>query len=179
VGYLTTTVAMMRGDGIMQMRSFDCGKGIFAAWLQDALEIPFASAEALFDKTDLSYEARESDEYTVDVVDPNGNHVDMSFSITKVQSYISEIIAAFAGDVQCVLHGFDEMLSVTAGMFLLGGGLSIRGAEECFSKKLNRKVRAAAPTMCPEYKKPVHAGMIGIAHYAFSQEEKKRNRFWK
>jgi len=178
-GYLSSTVAMMRGDGIMQMRSFPCGKGVFAMWLAEGFEIPFASAETLYDKTDLSYEAREGDAFTVDVVNPNGDHEEMSFPIAKVQAYITECIAAFAENVQCILQGFDETLSITAGMFLLGGGLGIRGADECLSKKLNRKVRWAAPTMCPEYKKPMHAGLMGIAHYAFAQEEKKHNRFWK
>ncbi|MBQ4444513.1 MAG: hypothetical protein II896_07675 [Clostridia bacterium] len=178
-GYLSSTVALMRGDGIMQMRSFPCGKGVFAMWLAEGLEIPFASAEALYDKTDLSYEARESDSYSVDIVGADGEHSQMDFPIAKVQSYITECIAAFAENVQCILQGFDETLSITAGMFLLGGGLGLRGADECLSKKLNRKVRLAAPTMCPEYKKPMHAGIIGIAHYAFQQEEKKRNRFWK
>lgn len=178
-GYLSSTVALMRGDGIMQMRSFPCGKGVFVAWLQEGLGIPFNSAEALFDKTDLSYEARESDAYTVDVVSPTGEHAEMSFPIAKVQSYIADCIAVFANNVQCILQGFDEMLSIAAGLFLMGGGLGLRGAEDCLSKKMNRKVRLAAPTVCPEYKKPMHAGLIGIAHYAFAQEEKKRNRFWK
>ena len=178
-GYLSSTVALIRGDGIMSMQSFPCGKGIFAAWLQEGLGIPFASAEALYDKTDMSYEAREGDAYTVDVVEADGSHSDVSFSIGKVQSYIAECIAVFAGNVQAVIKGFDETLSITAALYLMGGGLSIRGAEDVLSKKLNRKVRLAAPTMCPEYKKPMHAGLIGIAHYAFSQEDKRRNRFWK
>ncbi len=178
-GYLSSTVALMRGDGIMYMRSFPCGKGVFAAWLQEGLDIPFASAEALYDKTDLSYEARESDCYTVDVVGADGEHTDASFPISTVQSYIAECIAVFANNVHCILQEFDDMMSITAGMYLMGGGLALRGAEDCLSKKMNRKVRYIAPNMCPEYKKPMHAGLIGIAHYAFAQEDKKRNRFWK
>lgn len=178
-GYLSSTVAVMRGDGIIHMRSFPCGKGVFAAWLAEGLQLPFSAAEALYDKTDLSYEAREGDAYTIDVTGPDGQHAEMSFPIAKVQNYIAECIAVFANNVMCILGEVDKMMSITAGLYLMGGGMSIRGADEVLSKKMQRKVRLAAPMMCPEYKKPMHAGMMGIAHYAFTQEDKKRSRFWK
>ena len=177
-GYLSSSVALMRGDGLINLASFSCGKGVFAAWLAEGLGLPFEAAETLYDKADLSYNPREGDIYSVDVKDDDGKTHEMQFSIAKVQSYIAECIAQLAIETQAAVDGFHEPRCNAVGMSLMGGCLSTRGALDCFRRKLGREVKFVTLDSCPEYKQPVYAATIGIAHYAFMQEEKKHHRWW-
>lgn len=176
-GYLSSTVALMRGDGLINMTSFACGKGLFVAWMSDYFDLPFEAAEALYDKTDLSYTPKDTDVYSVDVPGEDGKLHETQFSISKVQNFVGESIAQFAAYTQAAVDSFAEPRCNSLGMSLMGGCLSNRGALDCFRRKLNREVKFVALESCPEYKKPVYAATIGIAHYAFLQEEKKRHRF--
>ena len=177
-GYLTSTVAVMRGDGLMHMATFPCGNGIFAAWISQGLGIPFECAMDLYRKTDLSYNPKQGENYTVQGTDEEGNPFEADFAIASVQDYVTECIAVFAQYVNDALRSFGEPVSGSTGVYLTGGGLSIRGADDCFSKKMGgRYVKIASPTSCHEYKQPAYADCIGLAEYAFLQEELKRNRF--
>lgn len=177
-GYLSSTVAVMRGDGLMHMATFPCGKGVFAAWMSQGLGIPFDCALDLFNKTDLSYNPKEGENYTVNGTDDNGQTFEVDFAISTVQDYVSECIAVFAQYVNDALRSFEEPLSGSTGVYLTGGGLAIRGADDTFSKKMGgRYVKIATPSSCHEYKQPAYSDSIGLAEYAFLQEELKRNRF--
>lgn len=177
-GYLSSSVALMRGDGLINLASYSCGKGVFAAWLAEGLDLPFEAAEALYDKADLSYNPREGDVYSVDVKGEDGKTHETQFAVAKVQNYIAECIAQLAVETQAAVDSFREPRCNAVGMSLMGGCISTRGALDCFRRKLSREVKFVTLENCPEYKQPVFAATIGIAHYAFVQEEKKHHRWW-
>lgn len=178
-GYLSSTIAVIRGDGLMHMQSFSCGNGFFIAWLQEALDISFDAAGELYHNTDLSYQPRPEDMSTVKVKDADGNEVEMAWPMLKIQAYVRECIAAFAGYVKTALESFGDRYLTTNALYLTGGGLMIRGADDCFGKKVGHSfIQWATPAACcPEYKASCFADCIGIAHYAFAQEDKKRFLF--
>lgn len=172
VGYLSTTVALMRGDGLYGMVSFSLGSGIFISWLQDVLGIPFEIASQLYQKVDLTYTPHEGASYTLHQLGGEDIHVGMS----EVQGYITDSIEALASGVNEAIRTFPQALVNNASIYLTGGALSVRGGSDMFGKKMARHVKVVAPDMCPEYKEPSCSGYIGMAHFAFSCEDKKNPR---
>ena len=177
-GYLSSTVALMRGDGLYNMCSFSCGSGVICAWMQEVFELSFEAAVELYDKIDLSYQPREGESYTVRNVGEDGVTRELHISIEKAQAFMNEAIAHFAGFVQMGMQTFSEPMNNMVSMYLTGGAFMIHGAADCFGKKMGRYIKVAVPTMCPEYKQACCSGYIGLAHFAFQHEESKRRLLW-
>ena len=83
VGYLTTSVAVAKGDAIESLRSFSLGGAHISADLSEGLNIPFKVAEMLKRKVLLTVDPSEVDYY---VVNFEGN--DYEFQASKVNKIV-------------------------------------------------------------------------------------------
>ncbi len=83
IGYLTTSVALMRGDGILHMLSFSLGGAYIIGALTEEFEVGFQDASALFAKINLSFDASDSDVYNV-----NSGGRALSFPALKVNNVV-------------------------------------------------------------------------------------------
>lgn len=63
VGYLTTTVSVARGDGILSLHTFSYGGVNITGEIARMLKIPFTDAEALKRKVSLSLSMSDTDYY--------------------------------------------------------------------------------------------------------------------
>ena len=68
-GYITTTVALIRGNGLLYMNSFSMGGGHIASDLSQCLRISFNEAERLKNKIALAWQPSTKDTYVVDIDD--------------------------------------------------------------------------------------------------------------
>lgn len=65
VGYITSNVMLVCGEGLVYLKSFSMGCGNISADLQQVLEISFGQAEELKSKVNLKLEFDSSDNYVL------------------------------------------------------------------------------------------------------------------
>ena len=162
-GYITTSVMLIRGDGLLFLNSFSLGGGYITADISQCLKMSFTSAENLKRKMDLSwnpapndiYETRASDYISpVDAITANSIAEDR---ISMIGEYIQKCIDRCDFD-------FPEYIPV----YLTGGGLNfLKGAKDILSKKLGRKVELVAPTL-PHTNRPDYSSEIGVLDLALN-----------
>ena len=75
VGYITTTVALSRGNALLYLNSFSLGGGYITSDLSQCLKISFSEAERLKHKIVLGWNPKDCDTYEVE-----GEEVMQSFS---------------------------------------------------------------------------------------------------
>lgn len=162
-GYITSSVMLARGDGLLSMNSFSLGGGYITADISQCLKISFAAAENLKRKIDLSWNAKPSDTYDLRVNDYITTiDAQMANSITEerikmIGDYIQKCIDKCEYD-------FPEYIPV----YLTGGGLNfMKGAKEVLSKKLGRKVELISPTL-PHTNRPDFSSEIGVLDLALN-----------
>ena len=162
-GYITTSVMLGRGDGLLFLNSFSLGGGYVTADLSQCLKLSFGAAESLKRKIDLSWNPKQTDTYEVQVNDyinpisaqtANGIAEDR---IAMIGEYIEKCLQRCEFD-------FPEYIPV----YLTGGGLNFtKGAREVLSKKLGRKVELVAPTL-PHTNRPDYSTEIGVLDLALN-----------
>ncbi|MBR2323532.1 MAG: hypothetical protein IKA39_01405, partial [Clostridia bacterium] len=65
IGYTTTSVMVIRGEGLLYLKSFPMGGAHITADLYECFEVPFAIAEELKRKISLTFAVTEKDKYEV------------------------------------------------------------------------------------------------------------------
>ena len=120
VGYLTSFVALVKGDGLIALNQFSVGGGHISADLCQILQISFKEAENLKRKVVLSLAATDSDFYEVNV---NGN-------VTPVSAKLTNQIVASRLDM--IVELINRCLIKMKGnsylpIFITGGGVTVNG----------------------------------------------------
>ncbi len=168
VGYLTGTVALVRGDGILYHKSFSFGGGRITADLSHYLGIDFDLAEMLKRKVNVSIGAKPGSVYEV----MRGTDV-ITFPTAKVNEIVKNAL-----DNLCEL--IDECLTKCPCKYpdylilnLTGGGVSyMRGSKEYMAKRLNKVVEIIAPDI-PNLNKPTQSSELAVLNFALKQNEQK------
>ena len=121
----------------------------------------FNTAESLKRKIDLSWNAKETDTYEVQVNDyitpisAQTANIITEERINMIGEYIEKCLERCEFD-------FPEYIPV----HLTGGGLNfIKGAKEVLSRKLGRKVELVSPTL-PHTNRPDYSTEIGVLDLA-------------
>lgn len=154
VGYISSSVIIGRGDGVVALKSFSLGGGHISADMYQLLDVPFELAE----------QAR-------DLVDLNLNYADDAIIVADADSAVyaadaCEIVRSkldvFAEVLKSVLGGMKNEFPSYAPVYLTGEGIAgIRGAKKYLSEQLGRTVEIATPKL-PGYAKPCHASKISL-----------------
>lgn len=160
-GYITTSVMLARGDGLLFLNSFSLGGGYITADLSQCMKLNFNTAESIKRKLDLSWNPKDNDLYEIKVndymstVDANTANAVAEERISMIGDYIQRCIERCEFD-------FPEYIPV----YLTGGGLNFtKGAKDVLSKKLGRKVELVAPTL-PHTNRPDYSTEIGVLDLA-------------
>jgi len=168
IGYLATTVAFLRGDGIEHMATFHMGGGFIPSDLSYCFDIDFDLAEALTEKIDLTDQVSINEKYRV-VFDEKENFF--------LKNQTNDITATRIGEIgKYIKRIIDEEpfnYKNSNILYLTGEGISsIRGGKEIIGRVVGKMVMEVGPEL-PSYTKPMYSTLIGGINYAVSAEEGK------
>lgn len=169
VGFLSSSISVVYGNGIVHEESFDCGLGYILVALMQGLGVDYETAEEILSSANVSggtvskdlmwtdgsgaaYSVREINEIVKYGLDELCESVDKFFE----KYYRDKSTMGFAANP----------LSVT------GEGIGgIKGAAEHISKRLSRMTEIVCPDL-PYYDKPLFSSRIALLATALSDKKK-------
>ncbi len=171
-GYISTSVSLVRGKGLLMLNSFSLGGGHISADLQQCLHIPFASAEQLKSKVVLSISPAQSDVYEVQI---QNKMVPVSMQMTN--SIVCARIDMIASAINKCLNLCKEEHPEYIDVYLTGGGISyIRGAKDQLSKSIGRNVKLLIPKDS-QMSKAYLSSTLGLLDMALEKLEDESTSF--
>lgn len=171
VGYITSSIVLARGDGILFQRTFSLGGGHITGDLATALEISFTKAESLKRKVVLSLNVGEQDVYEVTSRDDTE-----TYPAQLVNEIVTETVGRLARTVTKCLAQCEYDYPDYIPLSLTGGGLSyIKGARDCLSKQLNKPVEIVGPPL-PQFSRPHLSSSLGLMDMVLNQQSPVRKK---
>lgn len=165
VGYITSSIVLARGDGILFQRTFALGGGHVTGDLATVLEISFTKAESLKRKVVLSLNVGEKDVY--EVVSRDGTE---TYPAQLVNEIVNETVARLARTVNKCLAQCEYDYPDYIPLSLTGGGLSyIKGARDALSKQLGKPVEIVGPPL-PQFSRPHLSSSLGLMNLVLNQQ---------
>lgn len=165
VGYITTSVAVGRGDGLLGLYNFSLGGGHITGDLAMAFDISFSQAESLKRKVVLSLNASDADVY--EIVDRENR---IPFSAKVVNEIVMERIKLIASMIEKCLNKCEYDYPDYIPYHLTGGGLCyLKGGRDYLSKRLNKPVEIVNPSM-PPFSRPHMSSSIGLMDMMLNQQ---------
>lgn len=167
VGYITTNVAIFRGNGLLFLNSFSMGGGYITADLLECLKISFAEAEKLKRKIILGWRAGPRDVYEIEGSD---GHI-QTYSAAACNDIVSDRIEMICDYIQKCLDNCVYALPDFLPINFTGGGFNfIKGIKSVVSNKLKRKVNLVSPTY-PNISSPDYSSEVGLMYLALHDEQ--------
>ena len=165
-GYITTSVSLARGRGVLNLSSFSLGGGHISADLSNCLKIPFSSAEALNKKIVLCIEPTNNDMYDLFV---EGEVIPISMKVANaiVESRIEVIAKGIQKCFNAWQYNFPDFIPV----YLTGGGLSfMKGAKDLLAKILGKNVEVVSLPYS-QLNKTNYSSSMAVLNYALEQKD--------
>ncbi len=170
VGFLTTSVSVIYGNGIVREESFNCGVGTIRVALMEELDVDYATAVEILSDANIS-----GGSVSKDVVWATANS-NRQFSV----QHINDIIKCNLDGMCERIDGFfsryykDKSIGLTANPIdVTGEGVSgVKGLAEHISRRLNRLTEIVYPDL-PYFDKPAFSSRISLLSVATSKEKKK------
>jgi len=167
-GHLTTSVSLIRGNGLLSLSSFSMGGGHITADLSECLKITFKAAESLKRKIVLSAEPSLTDSYEI-AEGEQITQINMRNANEIVKARIEEIGRLITAALNNAKYECPDSTKIS----LTGGGLSyIKGAKDYLSKVLGKPVEVVAPGN-PTMNRPHYSAVLGLLSSALKREEGK------
>ena len=136
VGYITTTVALSRGNALLYMNSFSLGGGYITSDLSQCLKISFTEADRLKNKIVLGWNPKECDTYEIE-----GEEVMQSFSAKAANEIVADRVEMICDYINKCLEYCKYDLPEFLPIYFVGGGFNyIQGIKPIVSRKIKRRV---------------------------------------
>jgi cell division ATPase FtsA len=149
-GHQTTSVAVVRGDGILSQFNIPIGGWHITKALEDKFSsknITYAQADSLKKRITLNLNFGPEDVYTISSTD-SVRADKLDFSAKESNKLVSDIIITLADSITKSLKLCSSEFPDYIPFHLSGGGISfIKGAPELLSKGLRRQVELIAPSL--------------------------------
>ena len=143
VGYISSTLCIGKGDGLLDMKSFSMGGGRIEADLAMALEIPYKQAEMLKRKVIVSLDAADDEIYEITV----GEKI-RSFPAKTVNEIVRYRLGVIAKMLAKAIAASETKMPDYAPLYLTGGGIAyMHGVKDELSTTLKRPVEIVVPPM--------------------------------
>ena len=166
IGYISTSVMLGQGDGLLFLNSFSMGGGHITGDLYQVLKIPFGEAESIKRKLVLNWQTHENDTYEV-----MGKEFINTYSARAVNEIAEARIEVIANYIQKCIDKCEYEFPDYLPLYVTGGGLCyIKGIKDFLSKKLGRKVEIIAPGLA-QNNRPDYSSEISLLDVALSQQE--------
>ena len=165
VGYITTSVAVGRGDGLLGLYNFSVGGGNISGFLAMAFGITFPQAESLKRKVVLSLNASDADVYEIADRDTR-----IPFPAKLVNEVVMKRINLIASTIEKCLSKCEYEYPDYIPYHLTGGGLSyLKGARDYLSKRLGKPVEIISPSF-PPFSRPNMSTVVGLMDMVLNQQ---------
>ena len=175
VGFLTTSISVVYGNGIVREQSFDCGLGTILVSLMQELDVDYAIAEEILSSANVSGGSVPKE---IMWTSENG---EVSFPVWRINEIVKCGLDVLCENVENFFavnyrEKAASALSVNP-ISLTGEGIGvIAGAAEHLSSRLNRLTETVVPQL-PYYDKPAFSSRIGSLNDATSGQQKKHGLF--
>ncbi|MBR2498158.1 MAG: pilus assembly protein PilM [Clostridia bacterium] len=162
VGFITTTLTIIQGDGILYQKAFPYGGGYITAEITEKFNVDFAVAEKLKRKINLSRVLTGA----YDLVDgENGDY----YPIDEIQKAVKQSLDNLCENISNAIDSSGFSVPEYVPLMITGGGIAyIRGAKEHLSGRLGSAVEIIAPKM-PLMDKPTESNLLSLMELALEQ----------
>ena len=168
-GDITTSIALVKGNGISMLTSFSRGGGFITNDLSEAFDLAISDAERLKKQVVLSIKGRPTDYYELIVEGGRTERIMLSIANEVVSYRIDELAEVIS---KCLQTYSNEYLSYLP-IYLTGAGLTkIKGGRDYLAKCLGRNITYGVP-MLPGKDKPELASIYSLVNSALICEYEK------
>lgn len=165
VGYITTSVALCRGNALLFLNSFSLGGGYITSDLSECLHISFGEAERLKHKVVLGWNAKQCDTYEIE-----GDEIIQTYSAKATNEIVSDRIEMICEYIQRCLDNCAYDLPEFLTIHVTGGGFNfIRGVKSILTKKLKRNVEIISPSL-PNVNRPDYSSEVGLLNMVLNYD---------
>ena len=169
VGYATSSLSIVCGDGLLFSRAFPIGGGIISAYLADGLNCDFAVAEALKDKLNLGLKDVDGASYILSL----GEVGDFAFSRNESNRLAKEVLDLISENCDKAVSSCTLKVPSDIDVAFTGEGIcSVRGAVEYMAMRLGVFPNVVAPKV-PHYNKPNFTSRLALIDTALDLAKNK------
>ncbi len=163
-GYLSTSVSVMVGDGLVGLKSFALGGGHIEADLVEFLQIPFGVAKELKKVAFLTGQPSENEKLNFTV---NGENY--QFDALAVYEIVQRKIRQIARMISKSLESCNYEMPIYIALNLTGGGISyIKGVTDSLKEYLGKDVFVLQPKIT-QMNEPKNSAVLGLLDLALKQ----------
>ena len=156
VGYLTTSVALSQGNGLIYLNSFSMGGCHVSSDLSQCLRIPFSEAEQLKNKIALAWIPSSKDVYSVETSD----QVMKTYAAKAANEIALDRVELICSYIERCINLCKYEVPKFLPIYLAGGGISLmHGVRNIISQKLKRPVVRA-----------VSKNLVDISPFSISED---------
>ena len=176
VGFLTTSVSVVYGNGIVREQAFDCGLGTVLVSLMQELDVDYTLAEEILAAANVSGGSVPKE---LTWTSENGEY---TFPVWRINEIVKCSLDVLCEKVEnfFAVHYREKAATALAvnPISLTGEGIGgVTGAAEHLSRRLNRLTETVAPDL-PYYDKPAFSSRIALLNMSLS-DKKTRGWFYK
>ena len=167
VGDLTTSVAFVKGQGLLALYSFSYGGGHITNDLSEAFEISLTEADRLKKQIVLSLKGKNNDFYELLGDSGKINKIPLADANEVVSFRLETIGSAISQCIQLFSRQYISYLPV----YLTGSGVSlIKGGRDFLAKCLGRNISYGVPPI-PGKERPQNASILSLVGYALKSND--------
>lgn len=169
-GFVSTSVSVVLGDGILYQKAFSVGGGQMADDLSQVLKIDYDDAVGLLSKAHLNLDFADDA-----VFEAGQSSVSASMTNEIIRARVEDMADSIAACVKSCPHILPDNVPV----YVTGGAFCyLKGAYNTLSKCLGRAVYPA-PTVSPQYDKQEYSSAYGVISIALSQSKPQKQGFFR
>ncbi len=169
-GFVSTTVSVILGDGVLYQKSFSVGGGQMADDLSQVLKIEYNDAESLLSKAHLNLAFADDEGFQA------GEEI---VSAQMANEIIRARVEDMAESIEACIKACPHILPDNVPIHITGGAFCyLKGAYNTLSECLGRVVYPA-PTVSPQYDKQEYSSAYGLISLSLSQSKPQKRGFFR
>ena len=169
VGYSTSSLSIVCGDGLLHSKAFPLGGGMISAYLSEGLECDYEIAEILKDKLNLGLNDNPTAKYLVS----HQEFGEFSFSRTESNSIAKSVLDGIAENCDKAVSTCALKVPSDIDIAFTGEGIAtVKGAVEYMASRLGVFPNVISPRV-PHYNKPNFTSRLSLIDTALDLTKNK------
>ena len=170
IGFLTTSISVIYGNGIVHEETINCGIGTIRVALMKELQVDYAIAEEILNDSNISGGLANKDlMWTSEMLNSQ-------FPVQKINDIIKCNLDFMCENVDAFFNRYykDKLsMGITANPIRVTGegAVAIKGVAEHVARRLNRLTQIVYPDQ-PYFDKPMYSSRVSLLNTATKEEKK-------